>query len=142
MAWTYTLPIATDTDRLRRLLRDTDSTRPLFQDEELEAALADHGGDVLRAAIECCELLAATGRPGMGSQVSEGAGGVQTSWSGIDYRTLAAYFRARLATQAGAGGLYAGGLSEAERLADAAEPDLRTPTFRLGQHDDPSGLTA
>lgn len=59
MAFTYnTGDLTTDLAKVRLLLHDTDSSNPLFQDEEINAMLALEGNNVKRAAALGKETIA------------------------------------------------------------------------------------
>ena len=58
MAFTYTAGATSDRARVRLELGDTDSTRALFSDEELDDILAQEGDSVLGSAARACEILA------------------------------------------------------------------------------------
>jgi hypothetical protein len=57
MTFTYT-PIATSRDQVRLELGDTDETRALFADEEIDAKLDARAGNVLLTAADLCDILA------------------------------------------------------------------------------------
>ena len=58
MSFTYTQPWATSRDYVRFLIADRVSATALYQDEELDALLAEHGGDARMAAAEALEAIA------------------------------------------------------------------------------------
>lgn len=58
MAFTYNTPFENDVDRVRFALGDTDSSAAKFQDEEIEALLAEEG-DWQRATLACIDNLVA-----------------------------------------------------------------------------------
>lgn len=45
-------------DQVRLRIGDTDTTNPLFYDEELDQLLVDNDQVVLAAAADCCDILA------------------------------------------------------------------------------------
>jgi len=60
MAWTYTDdPAGSPRDALRLKIGDIKQDDPLLSDQEVQYFLEKHSGDVLLAAIEACEALAA-----------------------------------------------------------------------------------
>lgn len=52
------MPVTTDLDKFRLEIGDTDSTAPLFNDDEAEYFLDRRAGNVLQAAADACEALA------------------------------------------------------------------------------------
>lgn len=52
------MPITTTLDQVRLHLGDTDETRPLFNDDELEFLLSERGDNVLLTAADACDILA------------------------------------------------------------------------------------
>lgn len=58
MTFSYTLPFATDTDRVRFHLGDTDATAVKFSDEEIAAVLTE-AGDYKAAVLMCIRNLIA-----------------------------------------------------------------------------------
>lgn len=58
MTWSYLPSLATDKDRVRLKIGDTDTTSQLFSDEEIEALLTDNGDDVFETAAQLCDALA------------------------------------------------------------------------------------
>ena len=59
MTFTYTGACITDLEKLRRMIGDTNSADPLMTDEELAPILADNVDDLITAAAEACEEIAA-----------------------------------------------------------------------------------
>jgi len=59
MTFTYTGACITDLEKLRRMIGDTNSADPLMTDEELAPVLADNVDDLITAAAEACEEIAA-----------------------------------------------------------------------------------
>jgi hypothetical protein len=55
---TYTQPWATARDFVRFLVQDTDTSAPIWQDEELDSLLSNNGADPRMAAAEALEALA------------------------------------------------------------------------------------
>jgi hypothetical protein len=58
MAFTYTAGSTSERDRVRLEIGDTDGTRVLFEDAELDDFLAQEGDDVMGSAARACEVLA------------------------------------------------------------------------------------
>ena len=57
MAFSYTPGSTADRDRVRLEIGDTDDSRALFQDAELDDFLAQEGDDILKASARACETL-------------------------------------------------------------------------------------
>jgi hypothetical protein len=60
MTFTYTGACITDLEKLRSMIRDVNSADPHLTDEELAPILADNPGDLITAAAEACETIAAS----------------------------------------------------------------------------------
>jgi hypothetical protein len=58
MTWTYTTSPLGTRDFVRLMVSDTDSTNPIFQDEELDALLSRNSGDPRLAAADALDALA------------------------------------------------------------------------------------
>lgn len=60
MTWTYSgNPANSPLDAVRYQIGDTQESDPLLSNEEIQYELARSGNDVLRAAVKCCEAIAA-----------------------------------------------------------------------------------
>lgn len=59
MTFTYTGACITDLEKLRRMIGDIKVDDPLMTDEELAPILADNVNDLITAAAEACEDIAA-----------------------------------------------------------------------------------
>lgn len=59
MTATYNTTSPTDRDRLRLKIGDTNTSHPIFEDEELDMILADDS-EVLLAAASACRIIAAS----------------------------------------------------------------------------------
>lgn len=140
MAWTYDATKFDDAtagtygstigDRyqVRLLIQDTQTSRPLLQDEEIDWLLTQES-NVYRAAARCCDSLVARG----GSIGSKTVGDLSIAYNVEFYRGLAADLRAR-----GQGDQtpMVGGLSVNEKITDRADADAIQPAFARGLHDD------
>lgn len=58
MAFTYVKGSTADRNRLRLLIGDTDASRPLFEDAELDDLLSQEGDSINGSAAAACEILA------------------------------------------------------------------------------------
>ncbi len=128
MTWTYSSSLATDKDRVRFLIGDTDTNDQLIQDEEITWLLAEHPS-VRSAAAEACEAIARK----FARQVDVSVDDVRVSASqrAERYQNLAAALRAQDARTGKAIPLpSAPGLSQATKGDREADEDLVQPFFR------------
>lgn len=96
MAWTYNPALATDADRVRLLLGDTNAADPLISDEEIAAMLTQEGGVTEAAARAAETLVIICGRKAQ--EVTDDIGQrVKYGDLAALYRTLATRLRAQLA---------------------------------------------
>jgi alanine dehydrogenase len=58
MAFTY--DVSNDAGKVRLIITDTDSSNPLFQDDEIDAYLALKGGSILLAAAQALDTIASS----------------------------------------------------------------------------------
>lgn len=131
MAWTYD-PAQVGTDPLfqvRFLIQDTVSTRPLCQDEELNFLIANEANVYMAAAAACDSLVARSA----GVQ-SRRVGDLALTYDPKFYRSLGATLRARgMSHQLPS----AGGLSVADKIAQASDSDAVRPSFVRGIDENP-----
>lgn len=135
MAWSYDSNLVFEKDQVRFLIQDRTSTRPFFQDEEIEWVLTQEHNIYMAAAVLCETLVARSG----------GVKWKQIDDLGIEYNTD--FFRG-LATSLRARGLshqlpYAGGISASDKLSVSGETDWIRPVFSrdLGDNPDAPGPT-
>lgn len=123
MTWTYTDPSTSNRDAVRFAIGDTDSTDPLVTDEEI-AYLLTSLGSVASAAVAACEHLAMK----FAREVDRQVGNLRLSSSqrSKQFAELAVMLRRRFAVT---GIPYAGGLSIAGKLTNAADSDRVKPRF-------------
>ena len=96
MAWTYNPALATDADRVRSILGDTNAADPLISDEEIAAMLTQEGGITEAAARAAETLVIICGRKAQ--EVTDDIGQrVKYGDRAGMYRTLAARLRTGLA---------------------------------------------
>lgn len=117
-------------DEVRFLIGDTNQAAPLLTDEEVAFLLLDENSDPRRAAARAAETLAAK----YTQQASERRVGPLMITSGNRTLTKGQEF-ARLATRLWAranssSGPYAGGISFADKITRAGDPDRVRPAFR------------
>jgi hypothetical protein len=134
VSWTYDVtkfsdPTVGDLMQIRFLIQDTTAARPLLQDEEIQLADSQHA-NVFMAAAACCDQLIARA----GNISSRKVGDLSLTYDPKFYRELRGGLRARgLAHQVPS----AGGLSVADKLAQAADSDAVRPAFVRGMEENP-----
>lgn len=129
ITWSYNPAIATSSDKVRLLVGDTNAAAPLFDDGAIAFFLAE-STNVYGAAALAADALA--GR--VADQVDKKVGGtgaeIKASARFEHYKQLAVRLREQAANAAGSLPIpYAGGLSYAEKAADATDPDRILPAF-------------
>ena len=124
MSFSFNDDLSTDLDYVRFYIGDTDSSNYLVEDATITAILSTHSNP-LNAAIVICRNLTAK----YSSMASQSIGSVSVSYGDISkkYQSLVVELKAMLADQAG---IYAGGLSQAEKDTDADDDDLTQSTFK------------
>ncbi len=135
MAWTYSTSLATDKDKVRFEIGDTDTTEQLLSDEEITALLASEGS-VAAAAAKAAEGLAAK----FSRLADRTVGNFSLSMSQRSkmYWDLAK----KLGAKAGIWGVpTAGGWKLSDDEALNADEDRKRLTLRSGIHDMPKGET-
>lgn len=133
MTWSYTNTLATNRDRVRHLIRDTDQSRQLLQNEEIDWHLTN-STNVWIVAAECCEVLAAK----YARMIDRSAAGVSDSGShnAEIWRALADQYRRRAASTLS---VFAGGRSVSGKADLQNDDDATQPAFSIGLDDAPSG---
>lgn len=134
MSWSYDAALGTDMDRVRFLIRDTDTSRQLFQDEEIDWTLTTEDNVFKAAAVLCDQLVA--NRSGVSSKkISE----FSITYDTKVYQQLAMSLRAR-------GGYnempYAAGISVADKSIMQTDTDAVQPKVKRRLHDYPSTFEA
>lgn len=129
MTWTYDPTLATDRDKIRTLIGDTNTADQLLTDEQIAYMLAQTP-QVDLAAAECCDLILAKlardidrSNIGMSSQRSQK---VQ------HYQDLAQRLRAKAGTLSQT---YVGGLSLAEKDELNDDADYVPMPFAVGRDE-------
>src|SRR4051812_7906991 len=56
----FTYDVTTDAGKVRLIITDTDSSLPIFEDDEIEAYLALKGGRILLAAAQALDTIASS----------------------------------------------------------------------------------
>lgn len=125
MTWTYNAsPDSSSTggrrDAVRLLLKDTNTSSQLYQDEELAFFLTENGNNVWRAAADAAEGLSAR------EAESKSVGDLSISGFGKTWGALAKSYRMRADSQATP---FAGGISITSKEGYDADTDRVTPSF-------------
>lgn len=118
-------PETSPKDYVRFLIGDTDREEPLLNDEEIKTFLSLYNNGVVMSAIRCCETIAAK----FSRRVNESVGRVRMDFSQAAkaYRDMAMDLRRRLAIEHAKP--YAGGISVADKMAQAINADRVKPDF-------------
>lgn len=116
--------------QVRFWLQDTQSTRPLVQDQEIDWALNQYANVYMAAAALCDSLVAQAG-----NTKSRKVGELAIDYDPQFYRGLAAVLRSRGLTYQGPS---VGGISVVDKIAAAADSDAVTPAFFRGEGQNPS----
>ena len=123
MAWSYDNGMGTDKDKVRFLIQDTNSSRQLFQDQEINWVISTEA-NIYTAAAQLCDILVTKA----GGLKYKKIGDLSIAYDPAFYRTLSGQLRAR-----GAGHQvpYAGGTSVADKTRQQENADATAPsTFR------------
>lgn len=125
MTWTYNATPDTSStggrrDAVRLLLKDTNASSPLLQDEELAFYLTENGSNVWRAAADAADALAAR------EADSKSVGDLAISGFGTNWANVASKYRMRANSQVAP---YAGGISLADKQAFEDDTDRVRPAF-------------
>ena len=133
MAWTYSTSLATDKDKVRFEIGDTDTTDQLLSDEEI-AALLTSEGTVAAAAAKAAEGLAA--KYSRLADRTVGNFSLSASQRAKAYWELAK----KLGAKAGIWGIpTAGGWKQSDDDTLNADEDRKRLVIRAGVHDMPKG---
>lgn len=122
MAWTYDSSLATNKDRVRFLIGDTDTTDQQLQDGEITWVLT-RVGCIEKAAAKCCRALAAKYSRQADSTVGDLA--VKKSQRAAAYLELAI----QLEQDSPDGAVYVGGVNVSEKQTYEGDTDLLAPKF-------------
>ena len=128
----YQLPISTNRDRVRFLIGDTSSARPLLDDAEVVHALSLASDNILRAAAYACDSIAA--KLTRESGISVQGINVTRSTSAEGYKKLATEYRARSKSFGPNAGFWILKDPE-EKAAYLANKNLIAPAIRREMHD-------
>lgn len=131
MSWSYDPTGLTDSDlmKVRFLIQDTNSSRPLYQDEEIEWTISQ-AANIYTAAAELAEQLVTKA----GAVKAKKVGDLFISYNPSLYVTISAQMRAR-----GAGHQvpYAGGISVGDKRSQESDSDATKPSVFRGLDENP-----
>jgi hypothetical protein len=122
----------TTLDRVRLEIGDLDASAPLFTDDEINAYLDDYQDNILATAAALCDALATR----YAVKADTTIGSLSFKWSNVSdaFAKRAQALRLRAGTTAP----FAGGTSQADKDARAADPDRVQLRAGRGQFDHPS----
>jgi hypothetical protein len=138
VSWTYDATVLSDASATgrRNIVRleigDTDTHDQQLQDEEIDYFLGVTSDDTTLAALRSVEALIA--RYARQVTVTQGPASFGAQERVSHYERLRGILRQRVALSAP---WYAGGRSQSEKAALAADTDAVQPAFRIGQDDHP-----
>jgi len=142
MTWTYTIPWTGDRDRIRSMIGDTDHLLAKLQDEEIDSYLALSPANIYVAAAQCCYAIAAKNAPRVSQSVVSSSIGADEIFRA--YMALGDQLSQQGGAGAGGGagvlttiGVYAGGISQADKQANASNLDRVPPVFYRRQFSQP-----
>ena len=137
MTATYTNdPNGRQIDRVRLEIDDRDTTveaNALLTDEEIQYYIDTHSNVLLAAAAAADQL----GARFAGDPKSKKVGDLVIDYGdgrSATFKAVAKRLRAQVSRRGGAN-LFAGGLSESEKVTEEAKVDKVQPTFTIGQDD-------
>lgn len=140
MAWTYSTSLATDKDRVRLYIGDTDTSNQLFSDEEIEALLTVNDDDVFETSAQLAESLAA--KYARYNTLKIDSFSINYKERADQYSELAKRLRASAGSVAGA---YASpvvtGISISEMDSVREDTDRNPSRFEIGKHTYPGNDT-
>jgi hypothetical protein len=135
MTWSYDASLASDKDKVRLYIGDTDTNSQLVTDEAIEQMLADFGSVHLAAAALADGLAARFSRT---SNITIDGASFSGGSRAAEYRALALRLRQTAGTlPGGLGTPYVGGVSRSEMDSVEADED-RPEAFREGQFANPN----
>ena len=136
-AATYQFPGNSLNDQVRWYLGDTDVTAALVSDTEIIFALSQKNGDPKSAAAFCARFISIKiAREPESVRLLDFAasrGGGSTKALADRYYALALELEQE--SPGARSGIYAGGISVGDKLANEQNTDTVQPAFRVGMHD-------
>lgn len=136
LTWTYSSTSASLSlkDRVRFLVRDTDTTHQLVQDEEINWALTDVGNNYYAAAATVCRTIGASLRSAdmvtVGDVTEKGT-------QSKDWMDLADEYDRKAVAVGSCPSPFLGGSSVDRRKSNATDTDRTLPRVWFGQFDFP-----
>ena len=135
MTWTYGGdPSANDRDEVRFLIQDTNTNDQLLSDEEIAYLLAEYTASNLLAAARACEVIA--------TKFARDASLITIGDTTVDHRKRAQIYLAmsrdlmfQYQASVRTGGIYIGGVIEADVDAIDDDTSLIQPKFIPGEMD-------
>lgn len=126
MTWTFNESSPAARDRVRIAIGDTDDADPQISNEIIDLALADSGGEWVRAALDVVVYLLSANAP----LVTETQAGLSSNWDQRQkhYADLEVELRA-LMVRKGLTGVFLGGQSQGAKDQVAMDPDRVQPAF-------------
>ena len=131
MSFTYTLPPASDRDRIRFLIQDTDSATHRVEDEEIDMALVENSNRYFAAALICDALSVRYIARG---KITVGRLSIENAQIGEGFASRGQALR-RLADSAGMSGPEALGQELTELETVNLDVDRVPDHFSHGMHD-------
>lgn len=135
MAWTYN--IATDVGKVRFLCGDTDTNDQLLQDAEIEFLLTE-SSNRYRAAAAACRAIAARLYNALTLDPADGGVSYNAKERADGFLELAKGLDQKAATSGGASGygVFAGGISRADKESRERDTDRVVPAFSTALHSE------
>lgn len=135
MTWTYTnKPSTSARDEVRFLVGDTDNDDQLATDEEIAYAISTEANSLFAASRISHAIGAMFSRD---SDKEVGDLRLSLSQRSKQYKNLSDDLKERGKVSGGTTGVYAGGLSIAEKITDIQDTDLTQPKFTRKKHEHP-----
>lgn len=131
MAWSYNIS-GGDKDKVRLLIGDTNSNRPLLDDEEIEFFLSQEM-NIYMAAAKCCDSLIAQD----GIIAAKKVGDLQIKYDHHIFLGIKLRLEAR---GMGYQVPYMGGISVGDKEAQQSDTDWVEPTISRGLDDNPGAV--
>jgi len=129
MTWTFSDSIATDKDKVRLKIGDTDTNDQLLSDETIEALLAIRD-DVVLCAIDACRAILAK----LAREIDRSAAGMSGSRSQKTqhYKDILANLTKE---SGGETRVKVGGISKSDNDTLRDDSDFEEPAFSVGMND-------
>lgn len=132
-------PSTDDTDAVRLLIGDTSTSSPVLTDTEVDYYISTYGNLLLAASYALEGIVANQGGSVSEKQVGDLRIKYESAGGSGGLAGLAKSLRVRAARTSG--NPYAGGISIADKDSVEADSDRVSPSFTVGQDDNPSVYT-